>query len=218
MTPNAHLILDIQAYWHPGTGRGDGLGADAVVNRSADGLPLLPGRTVKGLVRDAVRLARQAGAPGLDLDVERHLFGTEVAQVGAEDRVEKLESARYASRPGALRFEDARLGSTPDEQAVWSGYALSVEGGPVVAQLCTLLSSTALEDGVAKAGSLRTVEAWVPMTLHSWIRYEPAPGAPAPTWSWAALDDAVRCFLRGVGSHRTRGLGRCAATLAEVKG
>lgn len=216
MNSKAELMLDIQSYWHPGTGRGDGFGADAVVNRGADGLPILPGRTVKGLVRDAVRLGRLAGVAGLTVNVEEHLFGTALAPSASDDRVRRLEEARFATRPGALRFNDARLGGSPAEQEVWRRFAATSEGERVARQLSTLVSSTALEEGVAKSGSLRTIEAWVPMTLHTWVSYEPAAGEPAPNWSWGALDECVRCFLRAAGSHRTRGLGRCAATLLEV--
>jgi hypothetical protein len=215
MNPVAHLTLDIQAFWHPGTGRGDGLGADAVVHRGADGLPVLPGRTVKGLVRHAVRLGRLAKVGSLNLDVETHLFGTGLDAIDADDRVRALEEARFATRPGALHFQDARLGATPAEQTAWRAFATSPAGKEAVVELCSLLSSTALEDGVAKDGSLRTIEAWVPMTLHTWVEYSPTPGAPR--WRWEDLDLCARAFLRAVGSHRTRGLGRCAATLVEEK-
>ena len=45
----AMLVIDIQSYWHPGTGRGSGFHLDAVTHTGADGLPLttvppLPGR------------------------------------------------------------------------------------------------------------------------------------------------------------------------------
>jgi hypothetical protein len=55
------LKLDILSYWHAGSGRGAAALADAVVVRDDTGLPYLPGRTVKGLVRDAMDLAEAAG-------------------------------------------------------------------------------------------------------------------------------------------------------------
>ena len=51
------LRFEIQSFWHAGSGRGDGAVADATVLRSRAGLPILPGRTVKGLLREACDLA-----------------------------------------------------------------------------------------------------------------------------------------------------------------
>ena len=48
------LKIDIQSYWHPSTGRGQGSDVDALAHRDKDGIPCLPGRTIKGLLRDAV--------------------------------------------------------------------------------------------------------------------------------------------------------------------
>ena len=48
------LTFTLLSYWHAGTGAGRGGDADAVVQRDDDGLPYLPGKSVKGLIRDAV--------------------------------------------------------------------------------------------------------------------------------------------------------------------
>lgn len=216
---SALLRLDMHGYWHPGTGRGDGLAADAVVKRDAFGLPAVPGRSLKGLLRECVRLGSSAGLVGDGL--EEHLFGTALApgaDVSSDNRVRRLEEHRFATRPGALRVGTARLGATAAELEMWARFARSEEGRRLVRTLTDTLSSTKLEDGVAADQTLRTIEVWVPMTLHAHLEYAPPAGDDErpPQWSWADLDACVRLFLRGLGSHRNRGLGRCEASLLEV--
>ena len=61
MASSAKLIIDIQSYWHPGTGQGLGSHLDAVTHRGADKLPALPGKTVNGRLREVMltKLMRQ---------------------------------------------------------------------------------------------------------------------------------------------------------------
>ena len=60
----ATLTITFFSWWHAGSGLGRGGDADALVIRDATGLPYLPGKTVKGLLRDAVQLAEDHGAVG----------------------------------------------------------------------------------------------------------------------------------------------------------
>jgi CRISPR/Cas system CMR subunit Cmr4 (Cas7 group RAMP superfamily) len=94
------LKIEIRSYWHPGTGRGQGSHLDATTHRNARGLPSLPGRTVKGLVRDAVCRWEAFGSFG-DSDsvrptITERLFGP-AGMDGAQNW------------PGLLRFSDGAL-------------------------------------------------------------------------------------------------------------
>ncbi len=51
------LKFRLSSYWHIGSGAGGDAVADSLVNRDAQGLPTIPGRTIKGLLRDAMGLA-----------------------------------------------------------------------------------------------------------------------------------------------------------------
>lgn len=194
------IVLDIVSYWHAGTGRGDGPGADAIVARTRQGLPYLPGRTVKGLVRNAVAAAERAGAFG-DPDSKRlqTWFGSDIVRVERDDRERQLEEARYSTEAGRLRFGSATLGEA------WAAWAAAHPAER--AQLVRTFASTRIgADGVALDETLRTIEISVPMTLT-------APVEGLDEASEAALGVALPLFLRSAGAHRRRGLGRIDARL-----
>jgi hypothetical protein len=125
-------------------------------------------------------------------------------------RVRALEEARFGTRTGSLRFSSARLGSTREEQNRWSAWARDPghDRKVVVAHLYSYIASTAInpDTGTAKDQTLRTIEAVVPLTLHAFI--DTSTDAP-----WDAIDESVKLFLRTIGSHRNRGLGRVDAHL-----
>lgn len=234
------LKLELSSFWHPGTGRGDGAAADAVVHRGADGLPELPGRTVKGLLRAACELSVAAGIDwSLGADVPdgpearsgvAWLFGSPLAKAGGversitpDNRVKELERRRYASQAGRLRVESARLGESSVQQAAWHDFA--AEHPEALDHLRRSLATTQLDDnGVAADKTLRNVEVLVPMTLHARLTFEAHPDddpvRAVAEWERLSklLDEAARLFLRGVGSGRNRGLGRCSASIEVARG
>lgn len=195
----ANIVFEILTWWHAGTGRGDGPVADAVLARTSEGLPYLPGRTVKGLVRDATRLGVAAG---MATQSEFHAwFGTPLVAGDSEDRVEKLEAARFSTQPGCLRFESATLGS---DWAAWAR-AHTSDLGP----LFSTVASTRIDaEGVAADQTLRVIELAVPMTLRATVEGLDAKAVQV-------LGDVLPLFVRGLGSHRNRGLGRVACHIEE---
>ena len=50
--------FSILSYWHAGSGQGRSAVSDALVQNDRNGLPFLPGRTVKGLLREGCGVAR----------------------------------------------------------------------------------------------------------------------------------------------------------------
>jgi hypothetical protein len=227
--PSIHRVLrlDIHSYWHPGTGRGDGASADAVVNEDALGLPTLPGRTLKGLLRAAFSNWVHLGAPGARSESENELFGSVLNAPPTSDnrvssleaakfsRVSSLEAARFRTEAGALRVDSATLGETAEQRRAWEDFASSgsAEARAQLALLKRSFASTRLdENGVAQDSTLRSVELFVPMSLFARIQLQ---HAEAPRLM-AELSEAAHLFLRGLGSYRNRGLGRCTATLIEV--
>ncbi len=192
-----NLHLDLMHYWHAGTGVGRGGHLDAVVRRDALGLPYVPGRTLKGLLRDAVRTAHAFGWYGDADDPEVLLFGSDSRTPSTD-----------GSTPGLLRVSDAHLPSplkdamkmmAPDQRVT------------IVAGLYREMFSTAvdMDSGTARPKSLRGIEVAVPCQLVADIEW---------------LDDAseVRSMqtlrvalplLRAVGSHRNRGYGRMRVEL-----
>ncbi len=191
----ATLMIDIQSYWHPGTGRGSGFYLDAVTHTGPDGLPRLPGRTLKGLLRDAVYRAEQWSWPTVLSGSTDALFGP-------------LGRDGQPTRPGLLRVSDATL---PDEVAA---YLATDAGKPLVPGLYREHFSTAINaaTGVAASRSLRGMRVVVPVTLEALVTEIPGIAAVS---DWRACIAAVLPLVTGVGAQRTRGFGRACLRWKE---
>ena len=192
------LTFDISSYWHAGTGRGDGAVADAVVARTAEGLPYLPGRPVQGLLRAVLALGALARA--IPSGEAERLFGSAgvAADMDADDRDRELEEARFRTEPGRVRVSSATLGTD------WTAWARS--GPPELPLLFGRFATTALDEhGVARDQTLRVIEVTPPMELVAHLDGLDEQGARAL--------EAVLPWIRSLGSHRNRGLGRVEVRL-----
>lgn len=198
------LKIEIQSYWHPGTGRGQGSDVDALAHRNQDGIPCLPGKTVKGLLRDAVT-RWQAFLPndGTDaLPLVEQLFGKAPVQ-------EALNNDRpkpYMEGFGLLRVSDARL---EEKECVHLRGNTELTAGLFRNLHATKINA---DTGTAQEKSLRGIEVVVPLTLYAEIME--VPGA-TPVKDWVKQLEPALKLIRAVGAHRTRGLGRAVVTLEE---
>ena len=198
------ILFDILTWWHIGTGRGDGPVVDAAVARTPEGLPFIPGRTVKGLARETVALAVEAGFA--TRQEQQQWFGSGLVddeQSGAiltpDNRERRLDEYRFRTEPGSLRFESAILGEA------WARWARS--GSAAAALVYGSISSTRVNAaGVADDQTLRRIEVVVPMRLRARVE------GLTPR-AVEVLREALPIFLRGMGSHRHRGFGRTVVTL-----
>lgn len=190
------FTVELLGYWHVGSGLGRGGDADALVLRDAEGLPFLPGRAVKGLLRESLALAEEWQPARMPSGTARRLFGAEAVGYGAAAQ----------SPAGVLRFEDARL------EAGLRDWLRTREGQPHVRHLFDTVSSTALtSEGVARPRTLRTREVALPMTLVGKVTGPADPGSP----DWRELLGLAAKLVRAIGSHRHRGLGRCEFRFAD---
>ncbi|HRQ65872.1 MAG TPA: RAMP superfamily CRISPR-associated protein [Xanthomonadaceae bacterium] len=207
MSHAAVLTVQFLDFWHPGTGRTGGARVDALARRDRDGLPALPGRTLKGVLRDAVRRAENFGwYDDLSADIASPLdtlFGVPATVDGG-------------SSPGALRVDGGRLGDAeisaladtdglnPAERA---GRARLREG------LRREIFRTRIESGsgTAAKGSLRGMEVYVPLALFARVEWLRRAGEP-PSWWIPAIRKALP-LVDGLGANRSRGLGRAELTL-----
>jgi hypothetical protein len=199
------LKIEILDFWHAGTGRGASVELDARVYRSTDGLPVLPGRTLRGLLRDAVRQAENLGW----LDPFKNAAADTLADqfFGTRSQAE----ATGGTIPGVLRVGDARL---PACTRAPLSQMLEDDRNPLVEMLFSQLHQTAInENGSARAGSLRAIEVAVPLTLFADI--DLLPGQKPPE-NWKAILTTALPLLRAVGGHRNRGLGRCRCELQSA--
>lgn len=186
------ILFDILDFWHAGAGHGTGRFLDAAVKRTPNGLPFLPGRTVKGLFRDAAQQCEDLGhlPPG---EVEL-LFGSRVT----------ADMSRFETEAGLLQFGNAELDPR------WESFVQTERGKALLPGFFETIASTSIDrDGLAEKGSLRRIEAVIPLSLKAqWSVTDGEAAQRART----ALEMAAG-LIRRLGHSRNRGLGRCQVSL-----
>lgn len=225
MQTKATLEININSYWHPGTGKGSGSHLDAMIERDRYGLPFISGKMLKGLLRDAV--ARMEGWKRLDkykssekqLEINsltETLFGSQSYQT---DDTKTAPLARDFTQSGVIRFSDATF---PSEMQEWLGHK---EQNTLRNELFRDFYSTAIQysTGVAKKNSLRGMEMAIPVTLTatiSWIgnsaNNDASNNANKNDYkeNWQEILNESLALVRAVGGHRTRGFGRAQLSLS----
>lgn len=191
-----HRILNVQLldYWHCGTGKGSGEYLDALVDRDSHGLPYVPGKMLKGLLREALALCETW--EHLAENSHCRLFGS-----AGFDR-DSQQPAQPAT-PGTLWVSNARL---PKDLADW--LLRPDQAGPRQALFRDLFATAVdLRTGAAAHRSLRGMEVAVPLRLEAMIG--PLPGGDAPPPDWVDQIKKALPLVRALGGQRSRGLGRC---------
>ncbi|MDE5832487.1 MAG: hypothetical protein K2H64_05815 [Desulfovibrio sp.] len=202
--PDYKLSITFLSDWSVGSGLGDGAAADSVIVRDADGLPYLPGRAIKGALRESawrLALADEKLEPLVDF-----IFGG--ADISTGDRVVE-EAAERTKTSGRIRVGSGQL---PADLREW---LLACDRGARVAYVGDMTSprrQTSLDkNGQVVPATLRTIECGIPgMTFECDISLD-LPNSP---WL-AGYIDALCAGVKSVGGDRSRGLGRCRVTIAD---
>ncbi|MDY0073565.1 MAG: hypothetical protein RBR77_13075 [Thauera sp.] len=212
-THAACLQLDFTNYWHAGSGRGGGYHLDALCERDPDQLPVMPGRQIKGLLRQAVHRAEAWGWFAELPLVQGPMLRHEDLLFGSSTQIE----TRDFTQPGMLLVDSAHL---PDAERKWLAHTEQAE---LQAELFGELFSTAInEQGSAQRFSLRGLEVCIPLTLHAplvqaitaqhaALRAQQEAYLHTST-GWAVLQGALP-LLDALGAHRSRGLGEARVSL-----
>ncbi|HAI68109.1 MAG TPA: hypothetical protein DCM38_01585 [Gammaproteobacteria bacterium] len=208
----SQIQFNIHSYWRAGTGRGGGALLDELVHRDNYGLPCLPGRTVKGLLRDAVFRAEQWG----------HIpSGTTFCWFGSNALEPGETEIRLETKAGALGFSDAVL---DQELKTYLMSLLTSSLGAKKAkgkELCQgffhHIYATAIEHqtGSAKDQSLRGMEVTIPLRLTANLyTLQTKPLQPNQSMDdWQGTLAKCLPLIRAVGTSRSRGLGRVSVKL-----
>ena len=136
--------------WHCGSGLSAGADIDALVIKDSDGLPYIPGKTLKGLIREAFDdyvLFSNANVESIN-----KAFGTPADGQGEQCK-------------GILYFTDAHL-IEEERQAII--------GNDAQRFMYQKRSRTAIDmNGIAKEHSLRSIQTVVPCTLYASVMNVP---------------------------------------------
>jgi CRISPR/Cas system CSM-associated protein Csm3 (group 7 of RAMP superfamily) len=201
----ATITIEMLDLWQAGSGRGEGKHLDSVPVLDAQGLPFLPGRTVKGLLRDAVwhleniEALSQWSPFAPDTSLTVWLFGSRDSLDNAEDTTRQT---RYTSTPGSIWVSDAKLSPGIRDALTDTTTSLALRGA-----LFHDTFSTAIDEktGQAKNQTLRSKRVCVPMVLTATLESSHAEGLE--------IIETALPLIDALGSQRTRGLGRCVWTL-----
>ena len=173
--------------WHCGSGLSSGSDTDSLVVKDENGLPFVPGKTIKGLLREAAEQLCEFRK--ISLQKVEECFGKETDKRTGESDAGKCFFSNAELDKDTRDF----LNSEPKRKAV----------------LFRKISSTAIdENGMAKEHSLRRAEVAIPMMLEGKISDIPDED------SANIIRDAMK-FVKRLGENRHRGLGRCI--ISEVK-
>jgi CRISPR/Cas system CSM-associated protein Csm3 (group 7 of RAMP superfamily) len=203
------MEFNIQSYWHIGSGVEGGAYADALVLKDNQQLPYLPGKSIKGLLRDAfTRAAKNQwfdfSSTGQHPD-EPHplvvlLFGNENNNGTTNQGILQISSA-------VLSFEEKNyLSQSPQAKS----------------QLYKVTYSTAIDEetGVAKNTSLRSMEVSVPMLLTAQVAINKT--HPEFIKNQALLSEKLNdwlaqvvTFITELGAKRHRGLGKVIVNVRQ---
>lgn len=186
--------------WHCGSGLAAGADVDALVVKDPQGLPYIPGKTVKGLLREAAEdIIRFRSGKDNKLDTDRRRLAIEA--FGYFDGKSETDGVRPEMTRGTAYFTNASL---PEEEQA------AIVAGSLQPYLFRIISSTAIDDnGIAVDHSLRRTEVTVPCTLEGEIL-----NLPDNEEFRKIITDALS-YVKRLGQNRNRGLGRCAFTVAE---
>lgn len=159
--------------WHCGSGLSAGADLDALVVKDSDNLPFVPGRTVKGLLREA---AEEIYGNSELLNV---LFGVSSDQ----------EKNDNLSRTGKAFFSSATLADSD-----------VIVRDKLQDYLYQSVASTSIgDDGIAKDHSLRKTETVIPLTLEGQILNVPAEAKEMLTNAMAYVKRMGTGRTRGLG-------------------
>jgi len=182
MTPKYKLTYKLKFfdYWHLSSGLSGGAKLDSTVTKDNDNIPYVPGKTIKGLVRE---MALKNDCKFLD-----RVFGT------TSDKNDKCYNKEQKLLSGECYFSNATLNSITKNEIV---------SNKLQDNLYDIVASTKIdENSIAVDDSLREIEVVVPFEIEGDI-------LNIPNQDDANKLIKSLKLIKRMGFNRNRGLGRC---------
>lgn len=201
------LMVEFTHFWHCGSGYSGGKKVDALVEKDKYQIAYVPGKTLKGILRQAVHQAESYGVYNTikndqSITLENLLFGSR-------------DESREHQYSGLLAVSDASL-SEQERQYLYTHKQK-------IPLLYRTINRTAIsqKSGVAIDGSLRSQEVTIPMILTAELdildslvdKQELSESRQAVKAKIKTIINAALPYVDGIGSLRQRGLGRCLLSL-----
>lgn len=209
------LEIDMLSYWYVGTGKGAGVGVDSIAFQTQSGLPVWPGKSLKGVFRDAykqaMRLPHFETSGALSLTT---LFGPSVDGTIPDEASGTLDVRSDGGR-GALRFSDARV-AVGEKYLEIEAWARSKDGAQYTPYFYDEIPNIAMEDdGTTKDTSLRLTQVVKPIKLYAEIEF-----VGSEEEANQAFDGLEKMFplIRLMGGNRTRGYGQLSLRFQDTDG
>ena len=185
--------------WHAGSGLTSGSDLDALVIKDKKGLPYIPGRTLKGLIKEAA-IEIETLVKNEDNFIKT-VFG--FSSKKPNDKTEENDPEEFGvTEKGECFFSNARLSDKL--------YTASIEK-ELAPFYYRSISSTAIngQSGVAEKHSLRRMQTTIPCVLEAEIS----------NVNEEYKDQIEACFkwIKRLGQNRNRGLGRCQFEMINGK-
>ncbi len=190
--------------WHAGSGLTSGSDLDALVIKDKKRLPYIPGRTLKGLLKEAAEELVKLNH--CDETFMKTVFGVPSSKSDyskSEDKTEVNDPEQNGvTKKGECFFSNARLSDKL--------YTASIEK-ELAPFYYRSISSTAIngQSGVAEKHSLRRMQTTIPCVLEAEIS----------NVNEEYKDQIEACFkwIKRLGQNRNRGLGRCQFEMINGK-
>jgi CRISPR/Cas system CSM-associated protein Csm3 (group 7 of RAMP superfamily) len=179
--------IELLTNWHTGSGLYGGTDANLTVIKNRAGLPYIPGKTIKGLIREGAKTICALHPDLVTSDFIGDIFGW-------EDK-----------KPNASFFGNAELSKYLSEN-------IKDEQKPF---LYSTIASTAIDaNGLAQDKSLRQIETTVPLVLYGAIVDFPATRDSNPDYG-KQLTYCLQ-WIKKLGYKRTKGFGRCVVSIHSI--
>ena len=194
--------IKFHTYWHCGSGLAAGADVDALVVKDKDNLPFIPGKTIKGLIREAVEeISGYCSAKAMTEDEINTIFGkrlTKSVSKNGESRINlDCASAFFSNAELPKEVKDDVRNYIVDDKKVLSDF------------FYRSVASTAIDGktGIAQKHSLRKMQVVIPCTLEGEI----SGISDAQAGKIAEMLGFIKCLGQG----RTKGLGRCTISIKK---
>ena len=179
--------------WHCGSGLTSGSDLDALVVKDAEGFPFIPGKTLKGIIKEAA-------VEMISLKEENEQESTFITELFGYFDEKSTEKSEIHTK-GKAFFSNAALSADLRNETKEAG---------LIDFFYRDIASTAIgNNGIAKEHSLRRMETVIPCELAGTIY----------NVDEKYVDDLSKClkYIKRLGQNRNRGLGRCKFEVVEPK-